>query len=108
MTADQRPPDAPDTPLRELLARARLAWQLFTDRQVPLANKIIPAAAVLYVLSPVDLLPDLVPGLGQMDDLAIVLLALKLFIDAAPAEARRRHEGGDDTVTTTYRVQDDH
>ncbi len=76
---------------KELLRQLRLAWRLFKDRRVPWGLKLIPPAALIYVLSPVDILPDLGLGLGQLDDIAIVLLALKLFIELAPAEVVREH-----------------
>ncbi|MGB9777009.1 MAG: YkvA family protein, partial [Anaerolineae bacterium] len=76
---------------KELVRQLRLAWRLFKDRRVPWALKLIPPAALIYVLAPIDILPDLGLGLGQLDDIAIVLLALKLFIELAPAEVVREH-----------------
>ena len=46
----------------------------------------MPIAAIVYVISPLDLLPDFVLGLGQLDDLAIVVLGLKAFISLAPRQ----------------------
>ncbi|SFH80170.1 YkvA family protein [Halpernia frigidisoli] len=43
-------------------------------------NLLIPGAVLLYVLSPIDVIPDWIPVLGQMDDLALVLLAIPLLI----------------------------
>ncbi len=77
--------------VKELVRQLRLAWRLFKDRRVPWALKLIPPAALVYVLSPVDILPDLGLGLGQLDDIAILLLSLKLFIELAPAEVVREH-----------------
>lgn len=76
---------------KELIRQFRLAWRLLKDRRVPWGLKLIPPAALIYVLSPIDILPDLGLGLGQLDDIAIVLLALKLFIELAPAEVVREH-----------------
>jgi len=76
---------------KELVRQLRLAWRLFKDRRVPWAIKLIPPAALIYILSPVDILPDLGLGLGQLDDVAILLLSLKLFIELAPAEVVREH-----------------
>ncbi|MCS7178757.1 MAG: DUF1232 domain-containing protein [Anaerolineae bacterium] len=76
---------------KELIRQLRLAWRLFKDRRVPWGLKLIPPAALIYILSPVDILPDLGLGLGQLDDIAIILLALKLFIELAPAEVVREH-----------------
>ena len=41
---------------------------------------------MIYLLSPVDFIPDLALGLGQLDDLAIFLVGLRLFIDICPPE----------------------
>jgi uncharacterized membrane protein YkvA (DUF1232 family) len=76
---------------KELIRQLRLAWRLLKDRRVPWALKLIPPAALIYILSPIDILPDLGLGLGQLDDIAIVLLSLKLFIELAPVEVVREH-----------------
>jgi Uncharacterized conserved protein len=76
---------------KELIRQIRLAWRLFKDRRVPWALKLIPPAALIYILSPIDILPDLGLGLGQLDDVAIILLSLKLFIELAPPEVVREH-----------------
>lgn len=77
--------------VKELVRQLRLAWRLFKDPRVPWLLKLIPPAALVYILSPIDILPDPGLGLGQLDDLAILLLALKLFIELAPAEVVREH-----------------
>ena len=82
-------------PMTGLLANARLAWRLFRDARLPAAIKfIIPGLAAAYLLMPADLLPDIIPGLGQLDDLAILALGMKLFIDAAPAWLVQEHRDG--------------
>lgn len=77
--------------LRDALRQARLAWRLFLDRRVPLWTKLIPPAAVAYVAVPIDILPDVALGLGQLDDIAVVLLGVKLFIELAPPDVVREH-----------------
>ncbi|MBN1661239.1 MAG: DUF1232 domain-containing protein [Anaerolineae bacterium] len=75
-----------------LLKQARLSWRLFKDARVPGWVKLIPIASLLYLLSPVDLLPDMVlPGLGEIDDLAMLLLAAKVFVDLSPPGVVREH-----------------
>jgi uncharacterized membrane protein YkvA (DUF1232 family) len=68
-----------------LIRQARLAWRLLRDGRVPGWVKVIPVIGLVYLVSPIDLLPDWVlPGLGQMDDIALILLALKMFVDLSP------------------------
>lgn len=43
-------------------------------------NLLIPGAVLLYVISPIDVIPDWIPVIGQMDDLALVLLAIPLLL----------------------------
>lgn len=75
----------------ELWQQARLAVALMLDRQVPIYLKLLPVAAVAYLLFPIDFLPDIVPGLGQLDDLTILILGAKIFIDMAPQQVVQRY-----------------
>jgi uncharacterized membrane protein YkvA (DUF1232 family) len=78
--------------LRMLYERAVLTWRLMRDDRVDLLPKLIPVAAIAYVLSPLDLLPELLIGpFGAVDDIGIVLLALSLFIQAVPPDVVQEH-----------------
>jgi uncharacterized membrane protein YkvA (DUF1232 family) len=78
--------------LTDLLREGRLLWRLMGDPRVATTMKLVlPVLAVLYVLSPVDLIPDVIPVLGQMDDLAILALAVKLFVSLAPPSVVAEH-----------------
>jgi uncharacterized membrane protein YkvA (DUF1232 family) len=77
--------------LREFFRQARLAWELFWDPRVPWPPKLIPPATILYLLSPIDIIPDLTLGLGQLDDVAVLLLGFKLFIELSPPGLVREH-----------------
>ena len=74
-------------PILRLLMLTRipgLVFRLMLDRRVPLRLKLIIPAAVLYLVSPIDLLPDLFPILGHTDDLIVVILALASFLLMTP------------------------
>lgn len=62
--------------LRALPDIARLVGRLAGDPLLPAPAKIALAAAVIYLVSPVDLLPDFIPVLGYLDDLLLVAVIL--------------------------------
>ena len=70
--------------LRGLLAQARLALRLIREPAVPLLAKAVPVGAVVYLIWPLDFLPDIFPVLGQLDDLGVVLAALEIFLRLCP------------------------
>jgi uncharacterized membrane protein YkvA (DUF1232 family) len=70
---------------------ARMVWGLIRDPRTPVGLKAMLVAALAYVVLPVDLIPDMIPILGQADDLTVLLLVLDLFIQNAPAEVRAEH-----------------
>jgi uncharacterized membrane protein YkvA (DUF1232 family) len=65
----------------------KLYWRLFKDRRVSLRAKAILVAAALYVLSPIDFVPELFnPIFGPLDDLGVILLAARWFISLCPPD----------------------
>ena len=68
----------------------RIAWKLMWDGRVPFSAKLVPIIAVVYILSPIDIMPDLIPGLGQLDDVAILLLGVQAFIALSPQDIVKR------------------
>ena len=104
--------------LTEIGRNAQLVWHLLTDRRVSLLTKlIIPGLMLGYLVFPADLLPDFIPVLGQLDDLAILALGIKLFIEVCPKDIVREYLGGassassptepsgnGDTIDADYRV----
>jgi len=89
---------------REMLKELQLAWRLLRDPLVPTWPKLVPLAALAYVLCPFDFVPDMIIGLGQLDDVAVLLLGLKMFIASCPAEIVRRHVAEMTSVIGSYRV----
>jgi len=70
--------------LREIIRQGRLVWKLLLDRRVPAGVKLIPLAVLVYILSPIDFLPDVILGLGQLDDLTVLILGLNMFLRMCP------------------------
>ena len=74
-----------------LIRQFRLAWSLLWDPRVPGWTKLVPFLTLLYIISPVDFLPDWFLGLGQLDDLGVLLVAVRLFTALVPEEIVLRH-----------------
>ncbi|KPL24211.1 MAG: hypothetical protein AMJ93_02855 [Anaerolineae bacterium SM23_84] len=90
--------------LSEFVRNLRLAWRLMRDPAVAMWVKLIPVAALAYILLPVDFLPDWILGPGQLDDFGIFLVSLKLFLDLSPADIVQRYMSEMTSVEGTYRV----
>lgn len=84
--------------ISKLFSRGRLVWRLLGDRRVPVILKTLPVLTLLYVLSPVDAIPEfLLPALGPLvalDDIAVILLGLNFFVRLAPPDVVSDHERG--------------
>lgn len=109
--------------LRALFEKAVLTWRLFWDGRVGIGPKLIPVAGLVYLVSPVDLLPELFMGplapLGVLDDVGIIMLALNWFIQVSPPDVVKEHmrelgrglarhaEDDDDIVEGTAKSIDD-
>lgn len=79
--------------LKEFFGQFQLAWRLLWDGRVPLLTKIVPLLTMVYLISPADFVPDVALGLGQLDDLAILLVGMRLFVDICPPELVAEHRG---------------
>ena len=94
-------------------------WPLMRDPKIPFwAKAAIPAIAAAYVVSPVDLIPDFLLGLGQIDDIGVILLAAtasvaflqKFFANQEPQPEPARARAADSQSASTiyeanYRVK---
>jgi uncharacterized membrane protein YkvA (DUF1232 family) len=92
-----------------LMRQVRLVWRLLTDRRVPLHVKAVPLLALLYLLVPIDLMPEvMIPFLGPLalaDDVTIILLAVHYLIGAAPRYVVDEHRANGDVVDVTFRTR---
>ncbi len=77
--------------LGELWQQIRLVFYLVKDRDVPIYLKVLPFLGVLYTLFPIDIITDVVPVLGQLDDLTVLLIGAKVFIEMAPPQVVARY-----------------
>ena len=68
-------------------------WKLFKHPQTPRAAKLVAIMVLAYAVSPIDLIPDFIPVLGQLDDLILLPLGVALAVKLTPPalwEARLR------------------
>lgn len=68
----------------DLPVRIVALWMLMRHPDTPWPCKAVAAAVVAYALSPIDLIPDVIPVLGQLDDLVLLPLGLALAVRLAP------------------------
>lgn len=94
---EETPPDvwqqgpSDSNPWRQFIIQLKLVWRLLTDRRVPFYLKGIPFLSAIYLFVPTDIVPDILIGLGQLDDLAVVALGIKLFLELAPPALVSEH-----------------
>ena len=89
------------------LAPACLALlrDVMRDTTVPRRAKIAPALALVYLAIPIDLIPDFIPGLGQLDDVLVVAWAIRHLVAAAGRARVAAHWKGDpDTLDRILRL----
>jgi uncharacterized membrane protein YkvA (DUF1232 family) len=82
--------------LRATLNTAALSLKLLFDTKVSFGLKIaLLAIAGAYVIWPADIVPDIFPALGQVDDLGFLLIMMKTFVLLCPKEVVEKHQGKD-------------
>lgn len=82
---------------------ARLVWRLTFDKRVSIFLRAVVPIALLYVISPYDILRDRIPIVGRFDDLIILGLALLFLTKLAPANVVDEHM---DRVPESNRPED--
>jgi len=94
--------------LRRELAKVKLLVSALKDywneeyREIPYGTIAAIVVALIYILSPIDLIPDFIPVLGQMDDLAMLMLVWKLISEDIREYALWKIEQGEENVRKPY------
>jgi uncharacterized membrane protein YkvA (DUF1232 family) len=78
---------------------AKLSWKskgllaigLMRDQRLPLAVRLAVPLVVVYLALPLDLIPDFIPVIGQLDDLLLILVALRLVLRLIPPGLLEEH-----------------
>ena len=112
-SADSVPPDADDgrdrwRDLALFVPRLlKLVGRLIKDPDVELLDKVLLGAAAAYAASPLDILPDAVPLLGQIDDIYLIALCLLRLMHRSGEDKLRKHwDGPEDIVQVLHTVTD--
>jgi len=82
---------------------ARLVWRLTFDKRVSIFLRALVPIALLYVISPYDILKDRIPIIGRFDDLIVLGLALLFLTKLAPPNVVDEHM---DRVPESNRPED--
>ncbi len=109
--------------LPRMLRTAYLVWRLTFDSRVPLLLKLLVPAALVYFVVPVSIVPDVLPfGVGLIEDVLLLFLAVWVLIRFAPAHvvadyapwrapsksSKGSPKGGSSKVVdSTYRIVDE-
>ncbi len=107
MEIERRSSEDRTTELREYALFAprfvKLIGRLLRDGRVPARQKAILVLLVAYLASPIDVIPDFLPGIGQIDDLVIAAFALDQMLNRVPEECVREHWDGDEDLLQVVR-----
>lgn len=76
----------------------KLLWRLARDPRVPARTKATLFLLGGYIASPIDVIPDALPGIGQLDDIAIIAFALDQMLNRVPEDIVKEHWDGDEDI----------
>ena len=68
-------------PIKEIWDKVQLLWKFTKDPDVAWGTKVVAIGALLYLISPLDAVPDVIPGGGLLDDVAVLIFACKMLAD---------------------------
>lgn len=83
----------------------RLLYGLVTDSRVNSVDKLVVAGAIAYILLPVDIIPDFVPFLGEVDDVFLLILSLQRLIANAGRAVVQAYWPGDPAELSTSNLE---
>jgi len=66
--------------IRQLPSYVRLLGGLLLDRRVSSVDKLLVGAAIAYIVMPLDLVPDFIPFIGEVDDVFLLVVALQRLV----------------------------
>jgi len=81
---------AQDGMFRPAITRFKLIMRLLGDRRVSPWLKLIPIGALVYLVSPIDIIMG-IPGIDALDDAAVLWFGSSLFVDLCPVDVVNEH-----------------
>jgi uncharacterized membrane protein YkvA (DUF1232 family) len=81
--------------IRQIPSYLRLMFGLLLDGRVSKVDRLLVVAAVAYMVSPLDFIPDLIPFLGEVDDVYLLVVALQRLLENAGRRVLLDHWRGD-------------
>jgi uncharacterized membrane protein YkvA (DUF1232 family) len=79
---------------RIVIELGKTVGRVAVDKRVPARIRMLMLGAALYIVAPMDLVPDFIPGAGRLDDLMVLLLAVDLVLNHVPDHLIREHWSG--------------
>jgi uncharacterized membrane protein YkvA (DUF1232 family) len=77
---------------QDLVLRLKLILRLMGDRRINFLLKLLPVGALIYLVSPIDLIPGAVlPVIGALDDAVVLWLGATLFVSLCPDDIVQEH-----------------
>ena len=93
--------------LFRLINSINLIWKLITDKRVPILIRMALPLALIYTISPVDFLPDLIPFAGRIDDIVAIAIGLMVLLRLAPKKIVNEHKKDQaDVIDGKFRADD--
>ena len=80
--------------IKQLPNYVRLLGGLLGDRRVSMVDKLLVAGAIAYIAMPLDLIPDFIPFLGEVDDVFLLVIALQRLVANAGRPVLQAHWSG--------------
>jgi len=77
---------------QDVILRVKLILRLMGDKRVNILIKLLPVGALIYLVSPVDLIPGVaLPVIGALDDAAVLWIGATLFVSLCPDDVVQEH-----------------
>ena len=82
-----------------------LLWGLIRDPRVAMWDKLLVGGAIAYIVSPIDFIPDFIPFLGEVDDLFVLVMAIRRLIENASRSVVLSHWSGNPAELRDFNLE---